>query len=97
MWVWALLDLGLKRPPDQGLGSGGPLGLRAECLEGWELLESFWKVGKGFLKDLISMLPEHVICRLFCVLLKINGCSLLSLEAIVGEILKNGAMICTGG
>jgi hypothetical protein len=60
-------------------------------------LGSFWKVGKGVLKDLISMLPEHVICRLFCVLLKINGCSLLSLEAIVVEILKNGAMICTGG
>ena len=60
-------------------------------------MAAFGRWAKGSLKDLISMLPEHVICRLFCVLLKINGCSLLSLEAIVVEILKNGAMICTGG
>jgi hypothetical protein len=81
----------------KGLGSGRPLGLRAECLEGWELLEAFGRWAKGFLKDLISMLLEHVTCELFCALLKINGCSLLLLEAIDAEILKDGAMVCTGG
>jgi hypothetical protein len=46
---WGLdVGLGLERPPDQGLGSGRPLGQRAECLEGWELLEAFGRWAKGF-------------------------------------------------